>query len=619
MELIYCPECQGFSSPGSKVCQQCGAAIKEEAPPLPAMPAAAPPVEEAPAQEEALAPDEEPSVPAFDAPPEVMAKVSALEAAIEKDPSSKTPYLQLSQVYAEAKRLDLAAAVLERFLEVDSNNAYVRHRLAQVTAKRDTAAPAATEKPAAQPPPPAAAPAAAPRKAPATPPPRQATSQVALAQRPAAPVIKREFQTWTSRQKTMIAAGLGVAALLFIVKVYVFPGTRRLVGGEFRAFAPAFSPTGGHVAFLLDDGQSTRLAVYDMRKGSYRPLAPIAGEEAFSWSPDGNRLAYTGSDGADDWRGSVFVVDVTTGQASKVAAGSTPVWSGSSTLIMVCSPEPPRAVSEDEPSSFSETDWAQRYCRAEVATGAVRRTSLAAGYGMAVSGSVDSVVYEQVRQDETPAASAESPNKEFEQFVDRVTAGRARNVAEGTRDLNRELEAKKYEERRRALTKNQRLPYEADVVVASLDGGSPTLLTSGGQSAFPSWTPDGRVLYATNGASGIEIWSMTAQGSDKKAMLRGVKLADPTAVQVTRDGRHVFFVSPVEGDPGLAKMMTGEEPADIHVVPVGGSKAVRLANQHPFKQRFSVSPDGKLVAYEVLQDVKLLGGARRSEIWLLRR
>jgi hypothetical protein len=314
----------------------------------------------------------------------------------------------------------------------------------------------------------------------------------------------------------------------------------------------------------------------------------------------------------------VFVVDVNTGQASKVAAGSAPVWSGTGTLIMVCSPEPPSAASEDEPSSYAERDWRQRYCRADVATGTVTRTSLAAEYGRAVSGNVDSIVYEQVKEVES-AAGTESPNKEFEQFVDRVTAGNARNVVEGSRDLNRELEAKKYEERRRALGKSQRLPYEADIVVASLDGGSPTLLTSGGQSAFPSWAPDGRVLYATNGASGIEIWSMTAQGTDKKAVLRGAKLADPTAVQLSRDGRHVFFVTPVEGDPGLARAMTGEDPADIHVAPVGGSGGVRLANKHPFKQRFAVSPDGKLVAYEVLQDIKLIGGAQRSELWLLRR
>jgi hypothetical protein len=65
--------------------------------------------------------------------------------------------------------------------------------------------------------------------------------------------------------------------------------------------------------------------------------------------------------------------------------------------------------------------------------------------------------------------------------------------------------------------------------------------------------------------------------------------------------------------------MTGEEPADIHVAPVGGSGGTRLSNKHPFKQRFAVSPDGSKIAYEVLQDVKVIGGAGRSEIWLLRR
>ena len=614
MELVYCPACEGFSAPGSKVCEQCKAPIPEDAEPVQTIRAAPAAPEPPPPEEEEAPPEEAPAFPPLEGPPELLAKVEALEAAIEKEPSSKTPYLQLSQAYADAKRLDLAAATLERFLVVDPNNAYVKHRLSQVVAKRDAPAPGATAQ--ATPPKPAAA---APRKAPATLPPQKAYSAAGLAQRPSAPVIRREFQGVSKQRKQQIAAAVGVVVLAVLVKMYVFPGTRRLVGGEFRAYAPAFSPTGSHIAFLIDDGQAQRLAVYDMRKKAHTPLAPVSGE-GFAWSPDGTRIAYTASGSGEDWRSSVSVVDVATGQARKVASGHSPVWSGSSTLIIVCSPEPRQreSFSDDEPVSFSESDWGERFCRAEVATGSVQRTSLAPDYRMAVSGSVDSVVYEQVR-DDASAPIDESPKKEFEQLLDRVTAGNAKNFAEGSRDLNRELEAKKYQDRRRSLGKTQKLPYEADVVVAGLDGGTPTLVTSGGRSGFPSWTHDGRVLYATNGAAGLELWSMTAQGGDKKVVLRGAKLEDPALVQLTRDGRRIFFVSPVEGDPGLAKMMTGEEPADIHYASVGDGKPTRLANQHPFKHRYSVSPNGNLVAYEVLQDIKLLGGAQRSEIWLVRR
>jgi len=608
MELVYCPACEGFSNPGAKICQACGAEIPDE-PALFAGPLlAAKPLEEPePAPPEEPPVPEIPSLPPFEASPEATAKVSALEAAIEKDASQKTPYLQLSQVYAEAKRPDLAAATLERFLEIDPANAYVRHRLAQLTGKRDAAAPAATATAKPVVPPRAAAPQ------------RNATAPVGLAQRPAPPVIRREFEKWSGRRKAMIAGGLALVALLVAVKVFVFPATRRIVAGEFKAYGAAFSPTGKHLAFLINDGKTTELAVYDMRKGSHRRVGKVAGE-GFSWSPDGSRLAFSAGGGGEEWRGSVSVFDVNTSQTSKVASGDTPVWSGSGTLIITCSPEPRSTAGDDEPAPYSEEDFGQRFCKADVATGSVQRTRLAPSYGMAVSGSVDSVVYEQIKEEESSqASSGESPGKEFERFVDRVAAGGALNVIQGTRDLNRELQAKKYDEKRRDLGKKERLPYEADIVVVSLDGGQPTLLTSGGQSGLPSWTPDGRILYATNGAAGIEIWSMTAQGSDKKVVLSGVKIADPTAVKLTADGRQVFFVAAVDGDPGIARAMTGEDPADIHVAPAGGGAASRLANKHPFKQRFAVSADGKLVAYEVGQDVKLIGGAQRSEIWLLRR
>jgi dipeptidyl aminopeptidase/acylaminoacyl peptidase len=89
-------------------------------------------------------------------------------------------------------------------------------------------------------------------------------------------------------------------------------------------------------------------------------------------------------------------------------------------------------------------------------------------------------------------------------------------------------------------------------------------------------------------------------------------------VTLSPDGRYVFFVATVPGDAGVAKIMTGESPADLHVARVGAKTAKRLANRHAFKQRYAVSPDGKRIAYEVMQDVKLVGGAGKSELWLMR-
>ena len=111
---------------------------------------------------------------------------------------------------------------------------------------------------------------------------------------------------------------------------------------------------------------------------------------------------------------------------------------------------------------------------------------------------------------------------------------------------------------------------------------------------------------------------MNPDGTDRQMVLSGAKLADLATVTLTRDGKRVFFVSPVEASEGIARVMTGETPADLFVSRTGSGKARRVANRHSFKQRFSVSPDGSRVAYEVLTDVKLVGGAERSEIWLTR-
>jgi hypothetical protein len=64
---------------------------------------------------------------------------------------------------------------------------------------------------------------------------------------------------------------------------------------------------------------------------------------------------------------------------------------------------------------------------------------------------------------------------------------------------------------------------------------------------------------------------------------------------------------------GLAQVMTGEEPADLHLVRPGDSAPRRLRNRHTFKQRFALSADGRRLVYEA-NDRKT--GA--SELWLMK-
>jgi Tol biopolymer transport system component len=209
----------------------------------------------------------------------------------------------------------------------------------------------------------------------------------------------------------------------------------------------------------------------------------------------------------------------------------------------------------------------------------------------------------------------------FQDMAQSVAESNATNFAQGSRNLSRELQARQYTERRKAGRDAARLPYAADVVVTDIGSGSAVQITKDGQGAYASWTPDGsRILFATSGPSGIEMWTMNADGGDRRMVVPGsVKIADPSSVTMSQDGRDVFFIAPVPGDAALSKIMTGESPADLHVVRAGEKEARRLSNRHPFKQRFAVSPDGKRIAYEVLQNVTMMGGAQKSEIWLLKR
>jgi hypothetical protein len=105
---------------------------------------------------------------------------------------------------------------------------------------------------------------------------------------------------------------------------------------------------------------------------------------------------------------------------------------------------------------------------------------------------------------------------------------------------------------------------------------------------------------------------MEADGSGKQPLVKApVELFDAGAVAV--GGDRVVYAGPVKDvSAGMAKLMTGEEAADLHVVGVKGGAPRRLKNRHTFKQRFALSTDGRRIVYEA-NDRK----TRQSELWLM--
>ena len=483
--------------------------------------------------------------------------------------------------------------------------------------------PVAPEEPVEPAPPEPTAPAPPAAQVARPPRPTASTPQVMRPPRPAPPPPPRSPRLPLGRAIALAAA---LVAIAVGVKLFVFPSTKQLVAGDFRAYAPAWSPTGKHIAFLIEDKVGAHLAVFDFAKGDHVMVGdvPAPDPDGFSWSPDGKRLAYVGPGGENEWMGAIRVFDVASGQSRALAPGSAPRWRADGSLLAVCGPEMVASFdsdSEDEYNRAPAYDMQNRFCRIDAASGTITRTALAADHGMALSPMLDRVVFERYTEVAMAGevAAAAGGDAEFQAMADTIVAGKAQNVVEGNRDLNRALEARQKKEKRRSARGVSRVP-DVELFAADLDRGEPVRLSAPGEAAFPSWTPAGdRILYAANGASGIEFWTMREDGGDRQPLLEGVKVADPSSVTLSPDGKSVFFVAPVEGDPGLAKLMTGEEPADLHVAPVGGGAARRLSNKHTFKHRFAVSPDGKRIAYEVLQDVKMLSGEAKSEIWLMNR
>ncbi len=620
MDFQCCPKCEAFNPPGVRHCEQCGTELPPEeiapepasapapepeqasAPPAAAPPAAAPPAAAPPAAAPPAAAPPQPALAPLEASPEVLELVRHLEAEIEKKPGANAIYLQLSQHYVDAKRKDLAIRTLERCVEHDPKNAYMRHRLDQLRGPGAPGAPATH--------------------------PRLQTAKVALPMRPAyrQPVRRRRVSRWA-----VLGGIAGVLALALGIKLLFFPGPKLVVTGKFSAVAPKWSPTGRHFAFIASGAEQARLGIYDLKQGKHRELAEIAAWDAgaFDWSPDGKRIAYIGRS-AGAWEEAVFVVDIERGQPSRVAGGRMPVWAPDGrTLLMWCAggsefdEVAAPVVSEDgesiDPGPVSYTAREPSgLCHVDAETGEViRRTAdgedTSPGWGAEVSPVLGKLTFERAADEQPAPPPSRSGDGEFVDMVDSVAARGAENVAEGSRDLSRELEARE-RDRKRDASKGP--GYVRDVYVADFDGGPPRPLTSDGRSGSPVWTPDGeRILFAGEGG----LWLMNADGSGRQQAFKG-RLTDPPAAQLTADGRYVLFVAPVEASEGVAKLMTGESPDDLHVARVGSSTARRLANRHPFKQRFAVSPDGKRIVYEVLADPGTLtrpGG--RSELWMMRR
>jgi eukaryotic-like serine/threonine-protein kinase len=99
-----------------------------------------------------------------------------------------------------------------------------------------------------------------------------------------------------------------------------------------------------------------------------------------------------------------------------------------------------------------------------------------------------------------------------------------------------------------------------------------------------SWTPDGRIVYASSATGNLELWSIDAKGGNQKQLTSEAhQIVGPMA---TADGRYVVFFSNRNGSLNLWR------------VDADGSNLKQLTTAKISGRSASLSPDGKYIVYE---------------------
>jgi hypothetical protein len=574
MDFAICPRCDATNPAAASHCQSCGADLSEP----PAPPAAAPDPVPAP-------PPRAPVANTPQLPPDLAARAAELEAQIARNPGARALYMRLAQLHLDAGHKELAIETYERLLQADPKNAAARHRLNQLTGVAPPPLPAALR------PSPAPAPARGRR-----------------------PVRSRGRLLWGA------VAAVALLALAALGMRYLFPDARLVLGGEDSVREPRFSPRGDRLAFLAERAGHLALSVRDLRGGAVKELAQIEGGwggRTYAWSPDGRKIAYSSdAPGEDEYGSWVFVVDVEGGQPTAVARGREPSWSPDSlTLALECAPE---FGTEEGLGAVPGGP-----CLVGVVGGAPRRLPAPEGARVGFSPSRPLLLFEVVDYDQPTAAAdasgesavLQAPGEELGDLaVAAQQGGMPQNMLGASAGLARELEARQLDARRSGSAGGAGGLGASDVYLMDVSGGSPSNLTRDGRSSSPAWSMDGgRILFVRHqeNTGAAELWVMNADGSEQRpALSKALAVQDPSHLALLADGRVLFTAAVENAGQSLSQALAGGTSADLHVASVGG-EARRLENRHPFKQRFSVSPDGRFVAYEAVND------KGKGEIWLL--
>src|SRR6185295_3570589 len=121
--------------------------------------------------------------------------------------------------------------------------------------------------------------------------------------------------------------------------------------------------------------------------------------------------------------------------------------------------------------------------------------------------------------------------------------------------------------------------------------GNLSFYGSGGNSV--AWTPDGRIVFASNESSTVDLWIMNADGNQRKQLTSNAgKNIGPV---VSADGRYIVFTSTRSGTGAIWRIdIDGRNPKQL--------------SQDKGEWYPTISPDGQWVLYASI-------GTARPTVW----
>jgi len=363
----------------------------------------------------------------------------------------------------------------------------------------------------------------------------------------------------------------------------------------------ALSPDGSYIYFVrLSDKVSALLALYRVPVFGGDPVKLIDDVYLFfTFSPDGNRLAFTRRYFGEG-KTAMMMANVDGSGERRIATRPLnepyefPAWSPNGEVI-VCTVGPSgREGNQKGITELRVKDGTERPLTSQKWQNVGRKVWAPDGSGLLFD-----------------AYKAEKPRKQIWYLP--YPGGEPRQTTIGLDHCSR---ISVTADLKTMLCSQQNLI--SDIWLAPEGDASRARKLGGGMSL--SWSPDGRIVYESDFDGNRDVWIMNLDGTGGKKLTSGP--GRNGAPRVTPDGRYILFTSVRSGAPEIWRMeIDGSNPVQltssgnaqmsdispdgkwafytsggIRKVPVAGGEPVALPTGYN-PQSPVVSPDGKLIAY----------------------